>query len=183
MNLNLLIGNVMRICSIPKLLYYKLRWVKVDLFSWTIFFWWPKIRWWVLIKIGKNFQLWRYSRLQWKIKIWDNVFLNEFASVNATNDNKWEIIFKDNIMCGPWVFLQSWDHAFRKWEIYKNAEWWKSWPIIIGNNVWIWARTIILKWVTIWNNSVIWAGSVVTKSIPNSVIAAWNPCKVIKKIK
>lgn len=75
----------------------------------------------------------------------NNVFLNEFASVKTTDDEKWEIIFKDNIMGRPWVFMQSWDHAFRKWEIYKNAEWWKSWPIIIGYNIWIWARTIILK--------------------------------------
>ena len=55
-------------------------------------------------------------------------------------------------------------------------------PIVIGKNVWITYRVVILGGVTIGNNSVIGAGSVVTKNIPSNVIAAGNPCKVIKNI-
>lgn len=135
-----------------------------------------------LIKIGQNFQLWRFSRLSWNIEVGNNVFINEFWSINASVSEEGKIIFKDNIMCGPWVFMQSWDHAFRKGEIYMKAEWWKSDSIIIGNNVWIGARSIILKGVEIWDNSVIGAGSVVTKSIPSGVLAVGNPAKVIRTI-
>lgn len=111
MDYNHLIGNIMRIVSLPKLLYYKLLWVKIVLFSWAILFWFPKIRWWSNIKIGKDFQLWRYSRLQWKIQIGNNVFLNEFASINATNDEKWEIVFKNNIMC--WSLDRGWNNYIK----------------------------------------------------------------------
>ena len=54
--------------------------------------------------------------------------------------------------------------------------------IIIGDNVWIGYESIILKGVSIGNNSVIGAGSVVTKDIPDNTIAAGNPCKIIKTI-
>lgn len=55
-------------------------------------------------------------------------------------------------------------------------------PITIGSDVWIGANTVIRGGVTIGNGSVIGAGSVVTKDIPEGVIAAGNPCKVIRDI-
>jgi maltose O-acetyltransferase len=55
-------------------------------------------------------------------------------------------------------------------------------PITIGKNVWVTTNCVILPGVTIGDNSVIGAGSIVTKDIPANVIAAGNPCKVIKKI-
>lgn len=55
-------------------------------------------------------------------------------------------------------------------------------PITIGNNVWIGANACILPGVTIGDNSIIGAGSVVTKSIPENTIAAGIPCKIIRKI-
>ena len=55
-------------------------------------------------------------------------------------------------------------------------------PIVVGNNVWIGTGATILAGVTIGDNSVIGAGSVVTKSIPSNVIAVGVPCKVMRKI-
>ena len=52
----------------------------------------------------------------------------------------------------------------------------------IGDNVWIGGNTVILPGVHIGSNTVIGAGSVVTKHIPDWVVAAGNPCRVIKKI-
>lgn len=54
-------------------------------------------------------------------------------------------------------------------------------PILIEDDVWIGAHCIILKGVTIGARSIIGAGSVVTKSIPEDCIAAGNPCKIIRK--
>lgn len=55
-------------------------------------------------------------------------------------------------------------------------------PITIGKNVWITTNVTILPGVTIGDNTIIGAGSVVTEDIPSNVLAAGNPCKVIKKI-
>lgn len=57
----------------------------------------------------------------------------------------------------------------------------QSAPIIIEDDVWIGAQSIVLKGVTIGARSIIGAGSIVTKDIPADCIAAGNPCKVIKK--
>lgn len=55
-------------------------------------------------------------------------------------------------------------------------------PIIIGNNVFIGVNSIILKGVTIGDNTVIGAGSVVVNNIPPNVIAAGNPCKILRNL-
>lgn len=55
-------------------------------------------------------------------------------------------------------------------------------PITIGDNVWITSNVTILPGVTIGSNTIIGAGSVVTHDIPSGVLAAGNPCKVIKEI-
>lgn len=55
-------------------------------------------------------------------------------------------------------------------------------PVVIGDNVWLGAHSIVMKGVTIGAGSVIGAGSIVTKDIPAGVIAAGNPCRVIRKI-
>ena len=54
--------------------------------------------------------------------------------------------------------------------------------VIVENNVWLGEGTKVLKGVSIGENTVIGAGSIVTKSIPANVIAAGNPCRVIKKL-
>ena len=55
-------------------------------------------------------------------------------------------------------------------------------PITIKDNVWIGANVTVLPCVTIGENSIIWAGSVVTKDIPSNVIAVGNPCKVLRPL-
>ena len=55
-------------------------------------------------------------------------------------------------------------------------------PINIGDNVWLGANVTVLPGVTIGKNSVIGAGSIVTKDIPENVVAVGNPCKVVRPI-
>ncbi len=55
-------------------------------------------------------------------------------------------------------------------------------PVVIGDNVWLGLNSVVLKGVTIGENTVIGANSLVTKDIPANVIAAGNPCKVIREM-
>ena len=55
-------------------------------------------------------------------------------------------------------------------------------PVRIGNNVWIGSNVVILPGITIGDNSVIGAGSVVTHDIPENVVAVGNPCHLLRKI-
>lgn len=52
----------------------------------------------------------------------------------------------------------------------------------VGNNVWFGGNVCVIPGITIGDNTVIGAGSVVTKDIPANVVAVGNPCKVIKKV-
>lgn len=64
----------------------------------------------------------------------------------------------------------------------RNAGYEYGAPVTIGDNVWVGGNVVINPGVTIGNNVVIGSGSVVTKDIPDNVIAVGNPCKVIKEI-
>jgi maltose O-acetyltransferase len=55
-------------------------------------------------------------------------------------------------------------------------------PIAIGSDVWVGGGALILPGVTIGSRSVIGAGSVVTRDVPDGVLAAGNPCRVIREI-
>lgn len=180
MNINILIGNIIRLLVLPKILFYRVFYgVRFPIGS--IIYWYPKIRGGKNIELSSWFQIGRMCRMNGKIKIWKNFFMNEFGTISAGNIKESSIVIWDDVMIGPLLYMISQDHGFKAWEIYNKSPW-KGAQITIWNNVWIWARVTILKWVTIWDNVVIWAGSVVTKDISESSLAVWNPCKVIRKI-
>lgn len=87
-----------------------------------------------------------------------------------------QITIGENVMCGANTLItdSDWHLEDPRSGIPKE--------VIIGNNVWLGINAVILKGVTIGENTVIGANSVVTKSIPKNVIAAGNPCKVIKNL-
>jgi maltose O-acetyltransferase len=87
----------------------------------------------------------------------------------------------DNVMCGPKVQLLSATHSLDPdVRNFSGTELGK--PINIGNRVWIGAGVIVCPGVTIGDEAVIGAGSIVKRDIPPRVFAAGNPCKVIKAI-
>jgi acetyltransferase-like isoleucine patch superfamily enzyme len=181
MRKDILIWNVIKVTSIPKIIFFRFFYgIKFPFGS--IIYGIPKIRSWKLISIWRGFQLWRLCRLNWKINIWSNFFMNEFGTLSAGSSQNGKITIWDNVMIWPFFYMISWDHWFNPSEKFNTSNSGKFSDITIWNNVWIWARVTILKWVTIWDNVVIWAGSVVTKSIEGNSVAVWNPCKVIKKL-
>ena len=110
------------------------------------------------------------------ITIGDNVFINFGCIIFDMG----EVTIGDNAMFGPRVGIYTTNHAFDAEERIANVV--VSKPIHIGNRVWLSADVKIVQGVTIGDNSIIGAGSVVTKDIPPNVIAAGNPCRVIREI-
>ena len=110
------------------------------------------------------------------ITIGDNGFINFGCIIFDMG----EVTIGDNAMFGPRVGIYTTNHAFDAEERIANVV--VSKPIHIGNRVWLSADVKIVQGVTIGDNSIIGAGSVVTKDIPPNVIAAGNPCRVIRKI-
>ncbi len=91
-----------------------------------------------------------------------------------------KVKFGDNVFIGPNCGFYTAIHPIKAEERITFMETAK--PITVGDNVWIGGNAVILPGVTIGRNSVIGAGSVVTKDIPDNVVAVGNPCKVIKHI-
>ena len=83
-------------------------------------------------------------------------------------------------LIGPWCKLICTNHALDGEERLKGL--FNDKPITIEENVWLGANVTVLPGVTIGKNSVIGAGSIVTKDIPENVIAVGNPCKVLREI-
>lgn len=81
-----------------------------------------------------------------------------------------------NVRCGANTLITDSDWHLDDPRTSEPAE------IIIEDNVWLGVNCVVLKGVTIGENSLIGANSLVTKSIPANVVAAGNPCKVIKPI-
>lgn len=115
-----------------------------------------------------------------KIIIGNNVGISG-TTINATTT----ITIGDNTIIGSGCLITDTDsHPILAAE--RNLPDWpnytKSKPIVIGKNVFIGARSIVLKGVTIGDGAVVGAGSVVTKDVPAYTIVAGNPAKVIKTI-
>jgi len=82
----------------------------------------------------------------------------------------------DNVMCGANTFIFDGDFHLDDPRVGDPR------PIIIEDNVWLGINSIVMKGVSIGKNSIIGANSVVVKDIPANVIAAGNPCRVIKPL-
>lgn len=89
-----------------------------------------------------------------------------------------KVKFGNNVLIGPNCGFYTANHPI-DCEL-RNAGLENAKPITVGNNVWIGGGVTVLMGVTIGDNTVIGAGSVVTKDIPSNVVAAGNPCKIIK---
>lgn len=105
---------------------------------------------------------------------------NVYANFNLTVVDDVEIIVGNNVLFGPNVTLTTTNHPIEPELRRKAYQYCKK--IIIKDNVWLCSNVVVLPGVTIGENSVIAAGSVVTKDIPANVVAMGIPCKVVRKI-
>ena len=111
-----------------------------------------------------------------------NITIDEhsFINHNCTILAEANVIIGKYVRIAPNVSIYTVGHAenpLKRKEGYSYAK-----KVILEDNVWIGGNVIILPGVTIGENSIIGAGSVINKSIPKNVVAAGNPCKIIKEI-
>lgn len=103
-----------------------------------------------------------------------------FANFHFTVLDEAKVTIGDNCFIGPNVSIYTACHSTDPIERNTRNEW--AEPVSIGNNVWIGGSVTILPGVSIGDNVTIGAGSVVVKDIPSDVVAAGNPCRIIKKL-
>ncbi|NLC16299.1 MAG: sugar O-acetyltransferase [Clostridiales bacterium] len=117
-----------------------------------------------------------YCDYGYNITLGDNFYANHGCIILDVN----KVIIGDNVMFAPYVQIYSATHPTDPQVRVSGLELGK--PITIGDNVWIGGGAIICPGVTIGDNTTIGAGSVVVKDIPANVVAAGNPCKIIRKL-
>ena len=105
---------------------------------------------------------------------------NIYANFGLTLVDDTYITIGDYTMIGPNVVLATAGHpvlpALRERGLQYNA------PIVIGRNCWLGAGVLVMPGVTIGDNTVVGAGSVVTRDLPANVVAVGNPCRVLREI-
>lgn len=105
---------------------------------------------------------------------------NFYANFNLVILDCARVSIGNNVFIAPNVAIYTAGHPIHPHLRNQGFEWAQS--ITIGDNVWIGGNAVINAGVNIGNNTVIRSGSVVTKDIPANVLAAGNPCKVIRPI-
>ena len=129
-------------------------------------------------KTGKKFLIEQPFRCDFweRVSVGENFYSNYNFVVLAGNT----IDIGDNVMFAPDCGLYVAGHPFDVELRNSGIEY--AWPIRIGNNVWIGGGTKIIGGVSIGDDVIIAAGSVVIRDIPSGVLAGGNPCKVIRKL-
>ena len=129
-------------------------------------------------KTGQSFLIEQpfYCDYGYNIEIGENFYSN----VNCVILDGAKVRFGDNVFIAPNCGFYTAGHPFDVEQRNSGLEYAK--PITVGNNVWIGGNVCVLPGVTIGDNCVIGAGSVVNKDIPTGSLAVGNPCRVIRQI-
>jgi maltose O-acetyltransferase len=105
---------------------------------------------------------------------------NFYANFNLVILDVAKVVIGDNVMIAPNVAIYTAGHPVHPES--RNSGYEYGMPITIGNNVWIGGNVVINPGVKIGDNVIIGAGSVVTKDIPDNMIAVGNPCRTVREI-
>lgn len=105
---------------------------------------------------------------------------NIYANFNLTMVDDTHIYVGDYTMIGPNVIIATAGHPILP-ELREQSYQYNM-PVHIGRNCWLGAGVIVLPGITIGDNVVVGAGSVVTKDLPSNVIAVGNPCRILREV-
>lgn len=123
------------------------------------------------------------------VKIGQSVYFGsgvkiEIGDFSAFNVRCWisnDTVLGSDVMMGPEVMILSGSHCFDRHDIPMREQGAPDRrPVVIGDDVWIGARSILLPGVKVGSHSIIAAGSIVTKDVPEWAIVGGNPAKLIK---
>ena len=132
----------------------------------------------ILGKTGENIRVLAPIHFDYGTNI--EVGENFYANYNLTVLDVAKVTIGDNVMLAPNVAIYTAGHPIH--HIPRNSGYEYGIEVSIGYNLWVGGNAVILPGVHIGDNVVIGGGSVVTKDIPDNVIAAGNPCRVIREI-
>ncbi len=132
----------------------------------------------IFAEVGENCYIEPPLQANWGIHT--HLGNNVYANFNLTLVDDTHVYIGDYVMIGPNVTIATAGHPIEPSLRNKVAQF--NIPVTISNNVWIGANSVVLPGVTIGENTVIGAGSVVTKDIPANVVAVGNPCRVVRAI-
>ena len=110
------------------------------------------------------------------IEIGENFYTNH----NCVILDGARVTFGDNVFIAPNCTFSTAGHPLDTEQRNQGLEY--AYPITVGDNVWFGASVTVLPGVTIGSNTVIGAGSLVNRDIPDGVVAVGNPCRVLRKI-
>ncbi len=105
---------------------------------------------------------------------------NVYANFNLTVVDDTHVYVGDYTMFGPNVTIATAGHPILPELRQKGYQY--NMPVRIGKNCWIGAGALIMPGITIGDNVVVGAGSVVTKDLPSNVVAVGNPCRVLREV-
>ena len=108
---------------------------------------------------------------------------NVGLSQNCFIQVRGKVVIGSNVIIGPGVYIFSENHNFDKLDLFINEQGTNRKGVVIKDGVWLGARCVILDGVTVGENSIIAAGSIVTKDVPPYEIWGGNPAKLIKNRK
>lgn len=131
-------------------------------------------------KKGKNVRVWNGVQIDSpsKLQIGNNVSINRNCVIHAGG----QVEIADDVLIGPNVVIYSQNHNFNKNAILIRNQGYSCKKVTIGSNVWLAANVIVLPGVSICNDVVIAAQSVVSKSIEKPGVYGGNPLRFIKKL-
>lgn len=105
---------------------------------------------------------------------------NVYTNFNLTLVDDTHIYIGDCTMIGPNVTIATAGHPIEPGLRIRGLQY--NMPVHIGKNCWLGAGVIVMPGVTIGDNTVIGAGSIVTRDIPANVVAVGNPCRVMRPV-
>lgn len=132
---------------------------------------------------GASFRPYAYAVCTSRISIGDNVIIRPGTMLYAGENDPGSIIIENDVLIGSGVHIYCDNHYFEDISKPISAQGYRQTSnVTIKKGSWVGACAIILPGVTIGENSVVGAGAVVTRSIPDRVVAAGNPARVIRQI-